>query len=107
MSLILQELPEKITDSHEVSYDIKKLETAMLLLIDEHNRIQDYRSEQDLAIYIADISSFTATNIKIDDPERRMEVFGYFNKIQSGITAISVSHGCFYLLCLSICTLLL
>lgn len=44
---------------------VEKLEEAMTTLINVYDHIQDYQKQQNLANYIADISSITASNINI------------------------------------------
>ncbi|GBN84605.1 hypothetical protein AVEN_232252-1 [Araneus ventricosus] len=64
---------ERLTEGFEVKDDlnrsIEKLDEVMITLINIYDRIQSYQDQQNLANYIADISSVAASSINIKNQQ--------------------------------------
>ena len=60
----MPELTENLIDTGNIVHSIKKLENAVTIIIDVYNHVENYRKDQNLAEYIADISSYEANQIK-------------------------------------------
>ncbi|GIX77728.1 hypothetical protein CDAR_303381 [Caerostris darwini] len=64
---------------------LEKLEEAMTTLINIYDRIQSYQDQQQLASYIADMSSVSASAINISDPNMVRAVNYLETSIKSNI----------------------
>ncbi|GBN58883.1 hypothetical protein AVEN_245906-1 [Araneus ventricosus] len=69
MKLQMQQLTEGHDVKDDLSRSIEKLDEVMTTLINVYDRIQSYQDQQNLANYIADISSVAASNINIKDQQ--------------------------------------
>ncbi|GBN84786.1 hypothetical protein AVEN_6331-1 [Araneus ventricosus] len=69
MKLQMQQLTEGHDVKDDLSRSIEKLDEVMTTLINVYDRIQSYQDQQNLANYIADISSVPASNINIKDQQ--------------------------------------
>ncbi|KAF8789449.1 hypothetical protein HNY73_007386 [Argiope bruennichi] len=67
MKLQMERLTEGFVVKDELSRSIEKLDEVMTTMINLYDRIQSYQNQHDLANYIADISSVSASNIPIKD----------------------------------------
>ncbi|KAF8789795.1 hypothetical protein HNY73_007706 [Argiope bruennichi] len=65
--LQIQRLTEGFEIKSDLSRSIEKLDDVMTTLINIYDRIQSYQNQQNLANYIADISSVAASSINIKD----------------------------------------
>ncbi|GBN27198.1 hypothetical protein AVEN_46586-1 [Araneus ventricosus] len=68
MKLQMQQLTEGFQVKDNMARCIEKLEEVMTTLINVYDRIQSYQDQQNLANYIADISSSSASSINISNP---------------------------------------
>ncbi|KAF8789764.1 hypothetical protein HNY73_007677 [Argiope bruennichi] len=68
MKLQMQQLTEGFQVKDSLARCIEKLEEVMTTLINVYDRIQNYQDQQNLANYIADISSASASSINISNP---------------------------------------
>ncbi|XP_055924355.1 uncharacterized protein LOC129956479 [Argiope bruennichi] len=69
MKLLMQQLTERFVVKDELSRSIEKLDEVMTTTINLYDRIQSYQNQQNLANYIADISSVAASSIAIKDQQ--------------------------------------
>ncbi|GFT48415.1 uncharacterized protein NPIL_178081 [Nephila pilipes] len=80
---------QHFTDGFEVKEDltrcIEKLDEVMTTLMNIYDRIQSYQEQQNLANYIADISSPVATGIKLSDSKLQKAVIDLEILIRSNL----------------------
>ncbi|CAL1286288.1 unnamed protein product [Larinioides sclopetarius] len=69
MRLKMQRLTEGFNVKDDLSRSIERLDEVMTTLINIYDRIQSYQDQQNLANYIADISSVTASSINIKNQQ--------------------------------------
>ncbi|CAL1286293.1 unnamed protein product [Larinioides sclopetarius] len=69
MRLQIERFTEGFKIKDDLSRSIEKLNEVMTTLINVYDRIQNYQDQQNLANYIADISSVTASSINIKNQQ--------------------------------------
>ncbi|CAL1290656.1 unnamed protein product [Larinioides sclopetarius] len=69
MKLQMQRLTEGYDVRDDLSRSIEKLDDVMSTLINLYDRIQSYQDQENLANYIADVSSVEASEINIEDQQ--------------------------------------